>query len=368
MKIAHIGSRGFPGFQAGVEKSLEQICPRLAAKGHEVTLYCSEHVSTSEPVYKGTILKRTFGIPSKHFETISRVTFSAVDVLFRDYDVVHFHSIGPALMSWLTRHPRRKTIVTVHGLDWQRAKWGWAARRILRMGEQCAALFPDHTVVVSKHLKRYYQENYKKEVTYIPNGVEIECSLEASEICEKWDLEPKQYILFASRLVPEKACHLLIKAYQNLKSDMKLVIAGSSWHSDQYVKDLHALARGNENIIFTGWAGGQVMKELYSNAFLFCLPSEIEGLSLALLEAMSFGLCPLVSDIPENLDVIETYGKSFKSGDIRDLTEALKEAIENPGRTEDLGVSARRHVEKEYSWDKDCEELEKIYKQLLTSN
>jgi len=368
MKIAHIGSRGFPGFQAGVEKSLEEICPRLAARGHEVTVYCSDHVSTAETVYKRTLLKRMPAIPTKHLETLSRVAVSAWDAIFQKFDIVHFHSIGPALMSFLTRPAKCKTVVTVHGLDWQRAKWGWAARTALQMGERCSVMFPDHTVVVSKFLKKYYKEQYRRDVSYIPNGVNIEEPLAAAEIKEKWGLDPKSYILFASRLVPEKACHHLIEAYRGLHTDKKLVIAGASWHSDDYVKRLHELAGGDPGIVFTGWAEGSVMKELYSNAFLYCLPSEIEGLSLALLEAMSFGACPLTSDITENKDVIEDAGATFKTGDVEALRGRLQELISDPKGTERLGQEAKRLVQREYSWDKDCEELEKTYQTLLSAS
>jgi len=367
MKIAHIGSRGFPGFQAGVEKSLEEICPRLAARGHEVTLYCSEHVSTAEPIYKQTILKRMPAIPTKHLETLSRVTLSAWDALFQKYDIVHFHSIGPALLAWLTRPAKCKTVVTVHGLDWRRAKWGWAAKKALQLGEKCSVLFPDHTIAVSKYLKRYYQEQYQREVSYIPNGVNIEEPRPPFEILKKWPIEPKRYVLFASRLVEEKGCHHLIEAFLKIKSQFKLVIAGSSWHSDEYVRTLYEQARSDSRIIFAGWVDGELMKELYSNAYLFCLPSEIEGLSLALLESMSFGVCPLVSDIPENLDVIENTGATFKTGDVEDLRNTLEELLADPQRTARLGQAAKSHAQKEYSWDRDCDELERVYQRLLNS-
>ncbi len=367
MKIAHIGSRGFPGFQAGVEKSLEEICPRLADRGHEVTLYCSDHVTTAEPLYKHTILQRVPSFPTKHLETLSRVTLAAWDAAFRNFDIVHFHSIGPALLSWLTRVNKCKTVVTVHGLDWQRSKWGWAAQKTLQLGEKCSVVFPHHTVVVSKFLKRYYKEQYQRDVSYIPNGVNLEEPVPPGEMCEKWQLEPKEYILFASRLVPEKNCHHLIEAFRKVDTDVKLVIAGASWYSDDYVKHLQAMAAGDPRIIFAGWVEGDSMKELYSNALLYCLPSEIEGLSLALLEAMSFGVCPLTSDIPENLDVIENHGITFKTGDVKDLRKRLEKLIRDPSRTARVGSAAREHVRKEYSWDRDCQELEQTYKNLLNA-
>lgn len=365
MRIAYIGSRGFPGFNAGVEKSLEEICPRLASRGHSITLYCSDHVSTPEPVFRGAILKRMPAFNSKHLETITRVIESGWQAIFEDYDIVHYHSIGPALMSWMTRLARCKTVVTVHGLDWQRAKWGKVARLSLQLGEKASVAFPDATVVVSKFLQRYYRERHNREVVCIPNGVTITAPLAPDIITSRWGLKGSDYILFASRLVPEKECHTLIRAYNRLKTDVRLLIAGASWHSDDYVKTLHDLAGGNPNIIFAGWAEGDILKELFSNAFLYCLPSQIEGLSLSLLEAMSYGICPVVSDIPENTDVVESNGVSFKTGDDADLAAKLQALIDEPARTKSIGLAARQAVGEQYSWDRHAEELEKTYMNLI---
>ena len=366
MKIAHIGSRGFPGFNAGVEKCLEALCPRLTARGHDVTLYCSNEVSTAEPIYKNTIVKRTGAIATKRLETLSRVAVAAWKTLFESYDIVHFHSIGPALLSWIPRlGGHAKTVVTVHGLDWQRAKWGPLARWTLKAGEVASVLFPNQTIVVSKHLQRYFSKHYRKQVNYIPNGVTLHPSLEAHLIKEKWGLAFRDYILFAGRLTPEKECHLLIEAYKKIKTNKKLVIAGSNWHSEGYEAQLHRQARGHPNIIFAGWVEGDLMKELYSNAYLFCLPSTVEGLSLALLEAMSYGVCPLVSDIPENLDVIESYGVAFETENIVDLREKMADLLKNPEKADGYGRQAKRHVADRYSWDDIAAELEKVYVKLL---
>ena len=366
MKIAHIGSRGFPGMLGGVEKSLEEICPRLAARGHDVSLYCSDHVATREPLYRGTFLRRMPAICTKCLETPSRVLLSGWDALFRDYDIVHFHAIGPALFSWMTRlgRKRSKTVATVHGLDWQRAKWGALARRVLQVGEKCAVLFPHRTIVVSEHLKRYYKEHYGKEVVYIPNGVVLREPLPPFAI-RQWSLKPGGYVLFVGRLVPEKECHTLIQAFLRLRTDKKLVIAGASWHSDDYVKMLKEMAAGRPDIVFTGWAEGDVLRELFSNAYLYCLPSQIEGLSLSLLEAMSYGLCALVSDIPENRDVIGPNGMMFRTGDHVSLAESLNALLGEPERVRRLGRQARDAVRERYDWDRIAGDLENTYADLL---
>lgn len=367
MKIAHIGSRGFPGFNAGVEKCLEEICPRLMARGHDVTLYCSNEVTTAEPIYKNTIMKRTAAIPTKHLETLSRVAVATWQSLFESYDIVHFHSIGPALLSGISRLGRAKTVVTVHGLDWQRSKWGGLARWTLKAGEVSSVLFPHRTIVVSKYLYRYFEEHYHKKVLYIPNGVTPSLPLAPSIIKEKFGLGSGDFILFAARLTPEKECHTLIEAYKKIKTNKKLVIAGAQWHSEGYEAQLHRQARGHPNIIFTGWAEGDMMRELYSNAYLFCLPSTIEGLSLALLEAMSYGVCPLVSDITENLDVIEDHGVSFETENVTDLRGKLEDLLKHPEKASGYGRSAKKFVAERYNWDDVTTELEKVYTGLRVS-
>lgn len=364
MKIAFIGSRGFPGIPAGVEKSLEELCPRLAARGHEVVLYCSDKVTTKDAVYKGVVLKRTPAVPSKHLETFSRVFMSATDALARDYDIVHFHSIGPALLSWTTRF-KAPTVVTVHGLDWQRAKWGAVAREALKIGEKSAIWFPHKTVVVSKALQRYYREQHGREVIYIPNGVNIEPPLPPRLIREKWGLKTGKYVLFASRLVPEKACHTLIEAFGRVKTDLRLVIAGASWYSDAYVAQLKKSAENDPRVLFAGWAEGELLKELFSNAYLYCLPSEIEGLSLSLLEGMGYGVCPVVSDIPENTDVTgNVAGVSFRKGDAQDLAQKLQRLADDPNEARERGKAAYEAVRNEYSWDKSALQLEEVYKSI----
>jgi glycosyltransferase involved in cell wall biosynthesis len=368
MKIAHIGSRGFPGFNAGVEKCLEEICPRLTARGHDVTLYCSNEVTTAEPIYKNTIMSRTASIATKHFETLSRVAIATWRVLFEKYDIVHFHSIGPALLSGIPRLGGAKTVVTVHGLDWQRSKWGRVARWALKAGEISSVLCPNETIVVSKHLHRYFGEHHHKKVTYIPNGVTLYPRIQPDLIKEKWGLTFRDYILFAGRLTPEKECHSLIEAYKKIKTNKKLVIAGSNWHSEGYEAQLYRQARGYPNIIFAGWAQGNLMKELYSNAYLFCLPSTIEGLSLALLEAMSYGVCPLVSDIPENLDVIEECGVSFETENVADLRRKMEDLLKNSEKVERYGSLAKQHVAERYNWDNVTEELEKVYLRLTAAS
>lgn len=364
MKIAFIGSRGFPGIMGGVEKMLEQVCPRLAARGHRITIYCSPKVTTGERVYRGVILKRMPAINTKHLETISRVFLAGCDALFRDEDVVHYHSIGPALLSWMTRL-KTKTVVTVHGLDWQRAKWNRFAKTLLRFGEMSAVIFPHRTIVVSRPLLKHYWEAFGKKVTYIPNGVTIEAPIPPYEISKKWGLMGKDYFLFVSRLVPEKGCHTLIDAFKNVGTDKKLVIAGASWHSDRYVEELKELAKGHPEIIFTGWAEGRLLQELFSNAYAYCLPSEIEGLSLSLLEAMSYGACPLVSDIPENTDVVGGAAARFHVRDVKDLAEALRALTADPLEAARLGQAAKMVVANEYDWDRVADAHEQFYRELI---
>src|SRR5258708_9220018 len=235
-------------------------------------------------------------IRSKHLETLVHTLLSTADAMTSDYDVVHYHCLGPALFSFLPRLVGKKTVVTVQGLDWQRGKWGRIASRILRWGEAAAVSSPDATMVVSRTLQKYYRKRYKRDTIYVPNGATLAPRRLPRKLIE-WDLLADNYVLFLGRLSPEKNCQLLINAFENVHTDMKLVLAGGSSHSDSHVKSLRR--HESNRIRFLPWVSGSDLEELLSNAALFVLPSEFEGLSLALLDATAGGVCVLTRYIPE---------------------------------------------------------------------
>jgi glycosyltransferase involved in cell wall biosynthesis len=358
-----LGSKGIPATWGGIEVHVEQLAVRFAEMGHDVTVYCRPYYTTiPEETYKGVHLCKLPTVKSKNLDAISHTLLATLHSLWQDYDIVHYHAIGPAVMSFIPRIFGRTTIVTVHGLDWEREKWGKRAKAFLKFGEKAAVIFPDATIGVSKFLKSYLEEKYSRPVSYIPNAVADPVELAPNQI-KSLGLEGKDYYLFVARLVPEKGAHFLLEAFKQLKTDKKLVIAGGSSHSDDYVNKLHQDA--GDRVIFTGYVHGEMLYELYTNAYCYVHPSTIEGLPFTLLEAVSYGNCAIVSDIPPCLEVIDDAGIVFRSKDVADLLRALRQAEEGPELTRELGHKAKL-VKAEYSYDSIAEKTIQLYSDLLT--
>ena len=297
-------------------------------------------------------------IRSKHLETVVHTLLSTLHVLTQPCDVVHYHALGPALFSFIPRLVGKKTVVTVQGRDWQRKKWGRAASLVLRLGELAAIRFPTATMVVSETLQNYYLGRYGAKTFHVPNGGLLRELRSPGKLFD-WDLEPGKYILFLGRLSPEKGCHLLIEAYERLDTDIKLVLAGASSYCDEYSRKLRTHA--GQRIKILDWIAGDALDELLTNAALFALPSDLEGLSLALLDAMGAGLCVLASDVPENCEVVQDAGFTFQRGDAADLAEKLRFLIANPALREAAGYAARRRVERYYQWRDIASAVEQAY-------
>lgn len=366
MKIAMLGTKGIPATWGGIERHVEEISTRLAAKGHDVTVYCRPYYTTTdETVYKGVRLKKLPTIASKNFDAIVHTYLATLHLIFEDYDVVHYHAIGPATLAALARLAGKNSVVTVHGLDWQREKWGRKARLFLKFGEWASVLFPYRTITVSKFLKGYLEEKYRRPVTYIPSAVTDPVIRKPDKIRE-YGIGERDYILFVARLVPEKGCHYLLDAYERLKPDMKLVIAGGSSHSDDYVAELQKHA--SDKVIFTGYVYGEALQELYSNAYCYVHPSTIEGLPVTLLEAVAYGNCVIASDIPANTEVVEDTGVIFESMDVDDLCEGLKMVLANPAMARELGERAKAHGVAEYNYDSVTDKTERLYRDMLAND
>ncbi|MDD5027119.1 MAG: glycosyltransferase family 4 protein [Candidatus Omnitrophota bacterium] len=357
MHIAFIGVKGISAEHngGGAEVSVWEIAKRLAEKGHQVVIYCPrpKRLAAGRSLFKNIRIIYLPSPHSKHFGMLLHVFFSAVLVAFSDADIVHFQSLGPSIFSFVPRLSGKKTIVTIHALDWKRKKWGYLARLFLRLCEYPAMFIPHKTIVVSKTLKTYFEARFKRRVYYIPNGV--------NPPAPEKPATPKEdkYILFVGRLVPEKGIHYLIQAFNGINTDFKLIIAGEPSFTGKYFDYLKKIA--SQNIKFVGFAERGYLEKLYWNAYLFVLPSEIEGLSIALLEAMSHARCVLTSDIPEFLEVAGGNGVYFKSGDYQDLRDKLKYLIGNPVLVKEKGLEFRKLVLERYSWDKITGEVEKIY-------
>src|SRR5208282_5217615 len=314
---------------SGIESYYEQAGRELALLGHKVTIYCRTYFTPPIPSnsHNGMHVLRLPTIRSKHLETFVHTLLSTAHAMMSDCDVVHYHCLGPALFSFLPRLAGKKTVVTVQGLDWQRGKWGRFASRVLRWGEMAAVVAPNATMVVSRTLQGHYRQQHHRDTIYIPNGATIAPRRPPQQLTQ-WDLQPDNYSLFLGRFSPEKNCHLLIDAFENVNTDMKLVLAGGSSHSDAYVSSLRR--HESDRVRFLPWISGNDLDELLSNAALFVLPSELEGLSLALLDAMAAGVCVLTSDIPENKELVEGAGFTFQRGNQADLERMLDLLIRNP--------------------------------------
>ena len=237
---------------------------------------------------------------------VSSSAFAALYSAFGKYDVVHIHAEGPAFFAWLPKMLGKRVVVTVHGIDWQREKWqSGLGSKFIHQGEKNAVKYADEVIVLSKGVQDYFKKTYDRETHFIPNGVNRPEIREAKLITDKFGLKKDSYILFLGRLVPEKGIRYLVEAFKNVKTDKKLVIAGGSSDTDSFMEELKDLAKGDDRILFTGFVQGTMLDELYSNAYIYTLPSDLEGMPLSLLEAMSYGNCCLVSDISECAEVVE---------------------------------------------------------------
>jgi glycosyltransferase involved in cell wall biosynthesis len=339
MRIAMIGSRGLGSSYGGVERVLNELCPRLVQLGHSVDVFSRPDTGFHDRPGLRAIPTPSFG--GKHLETISR-SATAVAQAMGKYDIIHFHAVGPGILTLATRFFGQKSLVTIHGLDHERDKWSPAARLSLQLAEKVLVRNADQIAVVSEALRRYFLERYDTRAAFIPNGSARKPRVAPGKMMADFGLVPGRYVFFASRLTPEKGCHDLIEAFNHLDTDMKLVIAGERRKVNkardpnargegaaEYIDSLRALAN-RDRVVFVGHRTGDELAALFSNAYLFILPSYLEGMSMALLEAMSYGVPALVSDIPENSAVVGDYGFYFEKKDVADLQRALARLIAEP--------------------------------------
>ena len=371
MKIAMIGQKGIPCLFGGVERHVEELSAGLVKAGHEVLVYAKSYYTPKDmKEYKGVKIIHLPTIRNKHLDAIFHTFLSSIHVLFQDVDIIHFHAIGPSFLCFIPKifKPQAKIIATFHCKDWEHQKWGVLARLFLKLGAWITVNVPDKTIVVSKTLHKYCKDKYRKNCEYIPNGVKmIDNSKQMTEI-RKFGLEKNGYILTVARLIRHKGIHHLIKAYDQLETNKKLVITGEGFHTDNYVKYLKNLARSNKNIIFTGFKTGQDLKYLFKNAYLYVHPSEAEGLPITVLEAASFGKCILASDIPENKEVLSGYGFTFQNKNIKDLKDKLEYLIQNPDKVQEQGERLQEIVQRNYDWERIVKETEELYEQAQILN
>lgn len=368
LRIASIGARGIPSAYSGVERACESLYTRLVERGHHVTLYCRpEYVPKGNPLYRGVELASTPNIAVRSLDALSSALTAACHAsISRNFDLIHFHAIPSGIFACIPRLRGIPIVSTIHGLDWQRATWKGLGSKVIKQGEYSLVRHSRRMIVVSRDLKRYYQTQYGRITSYISNGVEAVTKemLTDHSVLQKFNLQPKQYVLFLARLVPEKRVHDLLQAYAQVNTGKKLVIAGEGGYTSRYVAELRHMASTDNRVIFTGFQSGLAVHSLFHNASAYVLPSEMEGLPLALLEAISHGIVPVVSDIPphrELLGSIAGYNLFFAPGDVCGLAESLRKAISRPEHYQELSTRIRAFVQNNYSWDAITTLTEELY-------
>lgn len=335
MRIVMIGQKGLPAHSGGVERHVDDLATRLIQSGHEVIAYCRSSYSldaVTPTSYLGVRLIRIPTLPTKHLETVVQTFLASIHALFLHADIIHYHGIGPSLFAWIPRlfGGSTRVIATFHCQDYYHQKWGAFARLVFRIGEAVACTMTHSTIAVSQTIQAYIKRTYGRNAAYLPNAVAVGKRMQADKI-KAYGLEKGNYLLLVSRMVRHKNIHFVIKGYQRLARAHvvlpKLVIVGSSCHTDEYVKEVKELAGNNPNILFLGEQDAALLAELYSNARLFIHASASEGLSYALLEAMSYGCPVLVSNIAENREVLHAVGATFKNNDLKDLMAQINATL-----------------------------------------
>ena len=369
MKIAMLGHKQVPSREGGVEIVVDKLSTLMVEKGHDVTVYNrgGKHVSGEEygvtdlKEYNGVKLKKVITIDKKGLAAMTSSFFAALCAAFDKYDVVHFHAEGPCAFTWLPKLFGKRVVATIHGLDWQRAKWGGFATKYLQFGEKMAVKFADEIIVLSKNVQRYFKDTYNRETVFVPNGIDKPEYVAPQIISEKWGLQKDSYILFLGRIVPEKGIKYLVEAFKSVSTDKRLVIAGGSSDTADFMNEIKAMAKDDERIIFTGFVQGQALEELYSNAYVYTLPSDLEGMPISLLEAMSYGNCCLVSDIPECSEVVEDKAAVFEKSNVADLQNKLQLLCDGTELVEKYKNEASDYVCNKFRWDDVVDKTLELY-------
>ena len=369
MKIAMIGHKRIPSREGGVEVVVEELSARLIKEGHDVDVYnrMGKNVQDKEvdkykkkiKEYKGAKIITIPTINKKGIDALIYSFFASIIASFKRYDCIHYHAEGSCAMLWIPHFLKKRIVVTIHGLDWQRSKWGGFATKYIKFGEKMAVKYADEIIVLSKGVQKYFKDTYDRDTNFIPNGVSKNEKRKAKIIKEKWNLEKDNFILFLARIVPEKGLHYLIDAFKQIDCDKKLVIAGGASHTNNYLEKIKKKVAEDSRIIMTGFVQGKALEELYSNCYLYCLPSDIEGMPMSLLEAMSYGCNCLVSDIEENVQVTDEYAVNFEKGNVQDLKNKLKQCLNGRNRKADDDIA--EFVLKSFSWNEVLDKTIELY-------
>ncbi len=365
MKIAMFGHKRIPSREGGVEIVVEELALRLVELGNQVVCYNRRRKQYDrEYDFNGIKIKSVPTLDRKGLAAVSSSFFAAILSAIGDYDIVHIHAEGPAFFAWIPKLFNKKIIVTIHGLDWQREKWrGRFGSWFIQKGEVNAVKYADEIIVLSENMKEYFKKKYNRNTHFIPNGVNLPEVRKADQIEQLYSIKKDGYILFLGRLVPEKGISYLIDSFLEVNTNMKLVIAGGSSDTPEYEREIKNKAKKDSRIIFTGFVQGSLLEELYSNAYLYVLPSDLEGMPLSLLEAMSYGNCCLVSDIKELTEVVEDKGVIFSKGDITALTNKLQNLCDHPEVVKKYKKDVENFICEKYNWNSITNKTLELYEQ-----
>ena len=370
MKIAMIGHKRIPSRAGGVEIVVDELSCRMAAKGHTVEAYNRNTGERGSKTYRGV---RIIEVPTSRRQGLNALIYSmfaTLRALFGHYDVIHYHAEGPCAMLFLAHFFRIRTVATIHGLDWQRSKWGGFATRYLRFGERMAAKYADELIVLSEAMRDYFRSTYGREAHMVPNGIDrLERQL-PDVITKKYGLVKNGYLLFLARLTPEKGLDVLLDAYAGLDTDKPLIVAGGYQPETEYIREIRQKAAADPRVRLVGFVEGRELAELLTNCYVYILPSYLEGMPISLLEAISLGARCVVSDIPENTEIAEGYLHTFERGNAQSLRGVLRHLLDNEAMW-DRNFNAERspqQVEAEvenivsrYDWDEVTERTLRLY-------
>ncbi len=369
IKICVLGTRGFPNVQGGVETHCQQLYPRLVELGCDVTVFTRPgYVDANLCDFKGVRLIGVKCPKNKFLEAFVHTLYGVFAARAAGCDILHIHAIGPAFFVPLARLLGFKVVMTHHGPDYDRGKWGRAAKTFLRFSEKLGTLFANRVIAISQTIADNLKKDYARAAVIIPNGVYVPFAIDSDDALKKFGLQKGKYILAVGRFVPEKGFHDLLKAFEMLATDWKLVLVGSADHEDAYSRELQDNASKNINVVLTGFQTGLGLKELFAHSGLFVLPSYHEGLPIVLLEAMSYGLSCILSDIPANLEMALDSRRYFKAGDISGIAQRLKQFIDYG-----LLTDAERHaqlsvISKRYDWDNIAQKTLGVYRAVIAND
>lgn len=370
MKIAMIGHKRIPSRAGGVEIVVDELSCRMAAKGYTVEAYNRNTGERGPKTYRGV---RIIEVPTSRRQGLNALIYSmlaTLRALFGHYDVIHYHAEGPCAMLFLAHFFRIRTVATIHGLDWQRSKWGGFATRYLRFGERMAAKYADELIVLSEAMRDYFRSTYGREARMVPNGIDrLERQL-PDVITKKYGLVKNGYLLFLARLTPEKGLDVLLDAYAGLDTDKPLIVAGGYQPETEYIREIRQKAAADPRVRLVGFAEGRELAELLTNCYVYILPSYLEGMPISLLEAISLGARCVVSDIPENTEIAEGYLHTFERGNAQSLRGVLRHLLENEAMW-DRNFNAERspqqieaeieNIVSRYDWDEVTERTLRLY-------